>query len=84
MRAKTVASDLRKERKQLLSFRLRHGRIYTGRNHWNRSTQHRLADQGFDPPARQIVLAPETRSTMPPRAYEALRSSSEKSCRLVD
>ena len=29
-----VARDLRKKRQQLLSFLLRHGRIYSGRKHW--------------------------------------------------
>ena len=36
VRAREAASrDLRKKRQQLLSFLLRHGRIFTGRKHWS-------------------------------------------------
>jgi len=37
VRARTAASeDLRRKRQQLLSFLLRHGRIYGGRKHWTK------------------------------------------------
>ena len=52
----TVTMDLRKKRQQLLSFLLRHGRIYTGRKHWTHPHALWLADQKFDHPAQQIVL----------------------------
>jgi transposase len=38
VRARAAASqDLRRKRQQLLSFLLRHGRIYNGRKHWTRA-----------------------------------------------
>src|SRR6516165_296420 len=57
VRARTAASeDLRRKRQQLLSFLLRHGRIYSGRKHWTKMHLHWLAQQKFDHPAQQIVF----------------------------
>src|SRR5215467_10987444 len=57
VRARTAASeDLRRKRQQLLSFLLRHGRIYSGRKHWTKLHLHWLAQQKFDHPAQQIVF----------------------------
>src|SRR5438067_4267392 len=57
VRAREAASqDLRRKRQQLLSFLLRHGRIFGGRQHWSRAHLHWLAQQKFDHPAQQIVF----------------------------
>jgi transposase len=52
----TAAEDVRRKRQQLLSFLLRHGRLYTGGDHWTRAHRRWLADQSFDHPAQQIVF----------------------------
>jgi transposase len=58
VRAREAASDaLKKARQQLLSFLLRHGRIYAGRKPWTKAHSGWLCDQKFDHPAHQIVLA---------------------------
>ena len=51
-----AAQDLRRKRQQLLSFLLRHGRIFDGRKHWTMAHRRWLADQRFDHPAQQIVF----------------------------
>ena len=57
IRAREAASqDLRRKRQQLLSFLLRHGRIFSGRQHWSRAHLRWLAQQQFDHPAQQIVF----------------------------
>lgn len=57
VRVRTAASeDLRKKRQQLLSFLLRHGRVFTGRKNWTRVHARWLAAQKFDHPAQQIVF----------------------------
>lgn len=52
----SAAEDLRRKRQQLLSFLLRHGRIYSGRQHWTLAHRRWLAAQSFDHPAQQIVF----------------------------
>lgn len=52
----TAAEDVRRKRQQLLSFLLRHGRVYTGGDHWTRAHRRWLAEQSFDHPAQQIVF----------------------------
>src|SRR6202008_252775 len=58
VRAREAAGDdLRRKRQQLLSFLLRHGRIYTaGRDHWTRAHRRWLACQSFEHAAQQIVF----------------------------
>ena len=57
VRAHAAASqDLRRKHQQLLSFLLRHGRIYSGRKHWTKPHLRWLAQQKFDHPAQQIVF----------------------------
>lgn len=57
VRARDAAGqDLRRKRQQLLSFLLRHGRIFDGRKHWTMAHRRWLADQKFDHPAQQIVF----------------------------
>jgi transposase len=51
-----AAQDLRRKRQQLLSFLLRHGRIYDGRKHWTLAHRRWLAGQSFTHPAQQIVF----------------------------
>jgi transposase len=51
-----AAQDLRRKRQQLLSFLLRHGRIFDGRKHWTTAHRRWLADQRLDHPAQQIVF----------------------------
>jgi len=52
----TAAEDVRRKRQQLLSFLLRHGRIFSGRSHWTGAHRRWLAEQSFDHPAQQIVF----------------------------
>jgi transposase len=57
VRAREAAGqDLRRKRQQLLSFLLRHGRIYDGRQHWTLAHRRWLAGQSFTHPAQQIVF----------------------------
>jgi transposase len=57
VRARHAASeDLRRKRQQLLSFLLRHGRIFSGRRHWTLAHRRWLAAQKFEHPAQQIVF----------------------------
>jgi transposase len=52
-----AADDLRRKRQQLLSFLLRHGRLYTaGRDHWTQTHRRWLARQSFEHTAQQIVF----------------------------
>lgn len=51
-----AADDLRRKRQQLLSFLLRHGRIYHGGGHWTLAHRRWLAGQAFDHAAQQIVF----------------------------
>ncbi len=50
-----AADDLRRKRQQLLSFLLRHSRIYSGGGHWTLAHRRWLAGQKFDHAAQQIV-----------------------------
>jgi transposase len=52
----TIACDVRKKRQHLLSFLLRHGRIYSGHKHWTHAHAVWLAAQSFEHPAQQIVF----------------------------
>jgi transposase len=52
----TAAADLRKKRQQVLSFLLRHGRVFSGRRHWSLAHMRWLAKQSFEHPAQQIVF----------------------------
>ena len=57
VRAREAAGDdLRRKRQQLLSFLLRHGRIYSGGGHWTLAHRRWLAQQSFEHPAQQIVF----------------------------
>jgi transposase len=51
-----AADDRRRKRQQLLSFLLRHGRIYCGGGHWTLAHRRWLARQSFEHPAQQIVF----------------------------
>lgn len=51
-----AVSDLRRARQHLLSFLLRHGRVFEGRSHWSKAHRRRLAGQRFDHRAQQIAL----------------------------
>ena len=51
-----AAQDLRRKRQQLLSFLLRHGLIFDGRQHWTLAHRRWLAGQSFAHPAQQIVF----------------------------
>jgi transposase len=44
-----AAQDLRRKREQLLSFLLRHGRIYDGRQHWTMAHRRWVAGQSSAP-----------------------------------
>ena len=56
-----AADDLRRKRQQLLSFLLRHGRIYSGGGHWTLAHRRWLARQSFEHTAQQIVFQEEDR-----------------------
>lgn len=57
VRARDAGSDdLRRKRQQLLSFLLRHGRIYDGGGHWTVAHRRWLARQAFEHTAQQIVF----------------------------
>jgi transposase len=47
---------LRRARQQLLSFLLRHGRVYATKSHWTRGHRRWLAEQRFEHAAQQIVF----------------------------
>ena len=51
-----AADDLRRKRQRLLSFLLRHSRIYSGGDHWTPVHRRWLAGQKFDHAAQQIVF----------------------------
>ena len=51
-----AADDLRRKRQQLLSFLLRHGRVYSGGGHWTLAHRRWLAKQAFEHTAQQIVF----------------------------
>ena len=51
-----AADDLRRKRQQLLSFPLRHSRIYSGGGHWTMAHRRWLASQKFEHAAQQIVF----------------------------
>src|ERR1700729_4372623 len=51
-----AADDLRRKRQQLLSFLLRHSRIYSGGGHWTLAHRRWLATQKFEHAAPQIVF----------------------------
>src|SRR6202451_1797759 len=51
-----TGDDLRRKRQQLLSFLLRHSRIYSGGGHWTLAHRRWLAGQKFDHAAQQIVF----------------------------
>jgi transposase len=56
-RARQAAMEgLRRARQQVLSFLLRHGRVYSDGHHWTRKHRLWLAAQRFDHPARQIAF----------------------------
>lgn len=57
VRARQTATDgVRRARQQLLSFLLRHSRIYPTKRHWTRAHRRWLAEQRFEHPAQQIVF----------------------------
>lgn len=57
VRAREAASDdRRRKRQQLLSFLLRHGRVYSGGGHWTLAHRRWLAQQSFTHPAQQVVF----------------------------
>jgi transposase len=57
VRARHAAvGGVRRARQQLLSFLLRHGRIYPTKRHWTRGHRRWLAEQRFEHAAQQIVF----------------------------
>lgn len=57
VRARHAAMEgVRRARQQLLSFLLRHGRIFPTKRHWTRGHRRWLAEQRFDHAAQQIVF----------------------------
>jgi transposase len=57
VRAREAATDdFRRKRQQLLSFLLRHSRIYSGGGHWTMAHRRWLANQKFEHAAQQIVF----------------------------
>jgi transposase len=57
VRARHAAMEaVRRARQQLLSFLLRHGRVYPTKRHWTRAHRRWLAEQRFEHAAHQIVF----------------------------
>jgi transposase len=57
VRAREAAGDdLRRKRQQMLSFLLRHSRIYSGGGHWTLAHRRWLVGQKFDHAVQQIVF----------------------------
>ena len=54
--ARGAENDFRRKRQQLLSFLLRHSRIYSGGGHWTLAHRRWLANQKFEHAAQQIVF----------------------------
>jgi len=86
-----AARDLRHKRQQVLSFLLRHGRIFTGHRHWSRAHLRWLAGQAFDHPAQQIVfqdqvdVVADAQARLRPSPPGAAGSSAGRACAdLVD
>lgn len=52
----TAVLDLRRARQYLLSFLLRHSRVFEGRSHWSKAHRNWLAMQRFDHRAQQIAM----------------------------
>ena len=78
-----VAEDLRRKRQQLLSFLLRHGRIYDAGGHWTLAHRRWLARQAFEHQAAQIVFQERAMpSRMPPSGCTVWTSSWPRSWRL--
>jgi transposase len=74
VRARAAAvDDLRRKRQQLLSFLLRHGRVYSGGDHWTLAHRRWLAKQSFDHAAQQIVFQ---------EAIDAVEDAVQRRCRL--
>jgi transposase len=74
VRARTAAADdLRRKRQQLLSFLLRHGRVYSGSGHWRLAHRRWLAKQSFEHAAQQIVFQ---------EAVDAIADAAQRLCRL--
>lgn len=74
VRGREVATqDQRRKRQQLLSFLLRHGRIYEGGKHWTLAHRRWLAGQSFEHRAQQIVFQ---------ESIEAIAEASERQARL--
>src|SRR5580692_4829071 len=72
-----AADDLRRKRQQLLSFLLRHSRIYSGGGHWTLAHRRWLASQKFEHAEKQIALiVPEWPMAPVVEAYQAMRGAS--------
>jgi hypothetical protein len=66
--SQAAAADLHKKRQQLLSFLLRHGRIFNGGKHWSLTHLRWLAGQKCDHPrSRSSSKMPSMQSRMPAR-----------------
>ena len=84
----SAGDDLRRKRQQLLSFLLRHSRIYSGGGHWTLAHRRWLAGQKFDHVAQQIVfhlrrlekqlalIVPDWSMAPVVEAYQAMRGAS--------
>jgi transposase len=78
----SAGDDLRRKRQQLLSFLLRHSRIYRGGGHWTLAHRRWLAGQKFDHVVQQIVfqevalIVPDWSMAPVVEAYQAMRGAS--------
>lgn len=77
-----AADDLRRKRQQLLSFLLRHGRIYSGGGHWTLAHRRWLSRALSIPPSRSSFRKPSRRSRMPFNGCAGWNSSWRSSCRV--
>jgi transposase len=80
VRARDAADDLRRKRQQLLSFLLRHSRIYSGGGHWTLAHRRWLAGQKFEHAAQQIVFQERSRRSGISAGSKISKRSCAESC----
>jgi transposase len=76
----TAGDDLRRKRQQLLSFLLRHGRIYEGGGHWTLAHRRWLARQSFEHMAQQIAFQEKIDAIEDDRKHRKISSRGRRRC----
>jgi transposase len=76
-----AADDLRRKRQQLLSFLLRHGRVFSGAGHWTLAPALAAKQSSSMPHSRSSFRRPSMRSRTPCSVCAAWSSSWPSRCR---